>query len=130
MSDTEHGVFLNPLRTIIPNFIQNTTILRRTIPTRRARRAPLPRRWIAKDRLVINVKVGLSVVLVKSVAHGTTIVTNQLFAFLANGESGLIAKAVDARFVLTNVIGEEFVKNAAVLGLVPTTAEREREKRV
>ena len=112
-----HGVFLNPLRTIIPNFVQNTTILRRTIPTRRARRAPLPRRRIAKDRLVINVKVGLSIVLVESVAHGPTIVTNQFFAVPADREFALIAKTVNAWFVLANVIGEEFVKNAAVLGL-------------
>ena len=76
----------------------------------------MPAVGVTKDGLVINVVSGLSIVIVKGVSKGASVVTNEFLAVLALGHAALIANAVDTRGVLADVkVGKESVKDAAVL---------------
>lgn len=108
-----------PLFTLILRILQYTSLFTPTESSGRTGTTPLPRIGIAKDGIVINVKDRLPRIGIKSIAKGTSIVTNEFARIIAGGKAIGIACVKGFRIaVVTNVrVGIMNVENAGLCGL-------------
>jgi hypothetical protein len=102
-----------PLLAGITHIIQNTSKFGQTIPTSSTGRATGPSFWITKDIVVINVKIRLTNVLVKFVAHRFPIVTNQR-ALGTRAEATWVTNSIDPGCIFTQILRKQSIEDAAL----------------
>ena len=107
---------LKPLGTRIIGLVQNAPHFTLTVPSWTATRTTTPLGRITKHVPIINVKVRIAIVGVKSITKGASIVANEFFFAVARWEASFVARSKRVEgFVVANVsVGIENVKDAGL----------------